>query len=184
MPPRNDLPDDRAAKSIMNLVTGKAKTLGLAQSMAGYKKPQPFTKFMAKNGVRSFLKALDQAAIDKYHQSMAEKMIDVFMDALGAEKLAGKLDQVMPDHKVRIEVATKLSEIMNIKPVEKAVAAGPTTNIQYNYFSTDKSKQEDFNKQFIDFVSGFKPGESPAGAREGVAKEPQIISEVEEVQTP
>lgn len=161
---RDELASDKSASAIMNLVTGKAKSLSSAQKMAGTKAPLPFSKFMAKNGVRKFLKALDEASIAKYHQSMATKMIDVFMDALSADKLVGKFDQVMPDHRVRVDVATKLSEILAIKPVEKAAQAGPTTNIQYNYFSTDKSKQIEFNKQFIDFVSGFKsdgPANSP-----------------------
>lgn len=170
-------------QGVINLLSGDFDNPQKALKAAGYTNKMGYKRFIKQKGVQNFLKFLDAKSIKLYGTSVIEKVMSVYTEALAADKIVGRLDQVVPDHKIRIEVATKIAEIMNIKPVAQvAPPTGPTTNIQYNYFSTDRSKQKAFNEKFLGFVSEFREDESvdPHASSESL-KESNSIEEAEEV---
>lgn len=161
-------PTDRQKKAVLNLVSGKFNTVNKAFKDAGYTRQLPLKRFLKEDGVRQFLQSIDTVSISKYGVGITEKIIGTYLEALDAEKIVGRMDMVVPDHKIRVDVATRMSEIMGIKPVSSTFVQNNTVENkqQFNYFSTNQEEKKKFNQGFIDFVNNYQGELMPSeGAR-------------------
>ena len=162
---------------IKELASGKHPSFRSAVVAAGYNPTgQHYKRFIAQKGVQRFLKTLDNKSLERYGVTVTEKIMDVFMDAMAAEKIVGRHDMRIEDHRTRVEVASKIAGIMNLtQPVQNTTinqtVNNTQNNTQLNYFSTPKEERKEFTTSFIDFVRNYKkPAGSPESAREGITK--------------
>jgi len=177
--PEYSAPTERQAQAVQNLLSGQFNSPTKAIMAAGYKRRYSIKQFTQQKGVQRFLKLLDHTSLTKYNMTVADKVVNVITEALDAKKPYGRNAELHDDWAIRMTAASRVTEIMGLKPVEAPVAAPviATQNIQYNYFSTPKQEQKDFNQQFIDFVSDFKPAPLPIPRASDSTKEPPNIPE-------
>ncbi len=74
--------------------------------------------------------------------------MNVFYEGLDANKYVGKEAEEVPDHPTRKVFADKMMEFFGWSEQKQI----PTQNNQYNFFSTTKEKQIEFNSKLKQFL--------------------------------
>ena len=136
--------------AVDNLMSGKSKTKKQAVLDAGYSEATAInaTKNVFKSqGVQEYLKQFDDKALVRFEMPLEEKLQEVYLDGLDADKPYGKHGDIMPDFKIRKDYADKISEMIGLIK-SRVPVAGQT----FNFFMFGKSERSKFNKLFNNFV--------------------------------
>ena len=137
-------------KGVDNIMSGNYKSKKDAIKAAGMSdttahNPQLFVK---QKGVQAYLKTFEQKAVVKFGMSLDEKIMDVYLDGLDADKPLGKHGEVIQDHKMRKEFADTIQESRGMMKSKQGGA-------QINYFFMfDKESRSQFNDAFSEYVRG------------------------------
>ncbi len=144
-------------KAVDNIMSGDYKSKGKALRAAGVSASvarNPGT-FIQQEGVQNYLKNFEAKAVVKFGVSLDEKIQDVYLDGLEAEK-PSKLLGVMPDHRLRKLFADTIQETRGLLTAKKS-SSSPV----FNFFMFDKESRSKFNEGFSEFIRE-KAMETPA----------------------
>ena len=136
-------------KAVDNIMSGKYKSKRKAMRAAGYSDSTSNTPkvFLKEKGVQLYLKRFEQKAVVRFGMSLDDKIQEVYLDGLDADKPLGKHGDVMQDHKMRKEFADTIQETRGML---RSKTKGNTQN--FNFFMIDKKNRSNFNEAFNDFV--------------------------------
>ena len=136
-------------RAVDNIMSGEFKSKGAAMRDAGFSKSasrNPQTLVRA-DGVQSYLKNFEAKAVARFNMTLDEKIMDVYLDGLDADKPLGKHGEVIQDHKMRKEFADTIQESRGMMKSKK----GGSQQI-FNFFMFDKKHRSQFNEAFNSFV--------------------------------
>ena len=139
-------------QGVDNIMSGKFKSKGKALIAAGYAPTSVRNvtqSFLSQRGVQLYIKSFEMKAQVRFGMTLDEKIQDVYLDGLDADKPLGKHGETIQDHKMRKDFADTIQEIRgNLKSKTR-------TNKQVlNFFMVDKESRNNFNKTFENFVRG------------------------------
>jgi len=141
-------------RAVNGILEGKAP--GQAMIDAGYTAitaSHPRQNLIVRAGVQAYLAKFDKASRRKFGMNLGDKLVDIFLDGLSANKLAGKNDEEVPDWGNRAVFAKQLAEFMNwIKPKEESRSFQQQNNL---FFSIDDQTRGEFNERFKLFLKKF-----------------------------
>ena len=147
-------PTEKQKRAVENILSGRFNSKKAALLDAHYsKKSSENAKLMLeKKGVKQYLAALGNNAKKRWNMEIEDKLLNVYMDGLDAEKPYGKDAQLHADHPTRLKFADRLSEFFGWRDQEgKAPVSSPKMN-QFNFFSTPKEEREAFDEKLIKFL--------------------------------
>ena len=143
-------PTNLQKKAVDNIMSGKYKSKGAAIRAAGYSAKSAHNPHLivGSEGVQTYIKNFEQKAVVRFGMSLDEKIQDVYLDGLDADKPLGKHGDVIQDHKMRKEFADTIQESRGMM---KSKQKGGQI---YNFFMFDKKSRGKFNDAFSNFVRG------------------------------
>lgn len=135
-------------RAVDNIMSGEYKSKSAAMIAAGYSKRVSRTpsQVISSPGVQEYLKNFEQKAVVRFGMSLDQKIMDVYLDGLDADRPLGNLGDIMPDHKVRKDFADTIQESRGMM---KSKAKGGQV---FNFFMFDKESRSTFNEVFNSFV--------------------------------
>ena len=136
-------------EAVDNIMSGKYKSKKKALLAAGYSENtanNPGKDFIARTGVQKYLASFEKKAVVKFGMSLDQKIQEVYLDGLDADKPFGKND-IMPDHRMRKEFADTIQESRGMMR-----SKGRSKSQTFNFFMFDKESRDKFNDAFNDFV--------------------------------
>lgn len=145
-------------RAVDNILSGEYPTKKAALEAAGYKESAastPKATLAKAEGVQIYLKQLDLDAKERWGKSIGHKVMDVYADGLDATKLYGKDSVEHPDFGERRQYADRLSELMGWRKPQAEAGSRPIQYQQFNYFSVNEERREEFNKNFKKFLKDF-----------------------------
>ena len=148
-------PTPKQQIAVDNIVSGKFKSVKGAMVDAGYSEESaknPGVKLLHSRGVEEYLKSLSIKCRQRFKMGLRDKVMEVYLDGLEATKLYGKDALERPDHLARKAFADKFAEFFGWSRASTL----PQGNFnQFNYFSVDEKKRDEFNSNFRDFIKSF-----------------------------
>ena len=150
-------------QAVDNIMSGKFKSKKAALLDAGYAPASANNitqDFLSRKGVQQYIQSFERKAQVRFGMTLDEKIQDVYLDGLDADKPLGKHGEVIQDHKMRKDFADTIQEIRgNLKGKSRA-------NKQiFNFFMVDKESRNNFNKNFESFVRGsIEDSDTPSNA--------------------
>ena len=154
-------PSPLQKRAVDNVLSGNFKSVAEAMRDAGYSgttSHRPSEKLVKSKGVQAYLEQLGDKAIQKFGMTLEEKVAEVYLDGLSAEKPYGKDAQLFPDHITRLSFASKFSVFFGWTEDQ---SKGGRIHQQFNYFGISDDQKEVFNKKFGDFLNKYYSTNSP-----------------------
>jgi len=141
-------------QAVENMLSGKFKSKSAALQAAGYTGGEAGSpaRFMQATGVRQYLKRIGKKAKKLFKMKLEDKVMQVYMEGLNADKPFGKDAIMAADHPTRKMFADRFSEFFGWTTEAPATAPVQTQN---NFFMVAKEEQKEFNGKFKDFLRGF-----------------------------
>lgn len=136
------LPTQKQKRAVDNILSGKFENNRQALKSAGYSNNIPVSTVLQSDGVKNYVAGFEKKALVKFGMSLDDKLMDVYLDGLTAETPKGD-----KDFRIRKDYADTVSQM---KGYLKAKDEGNKTQI--NFFQVNRQEQEDFNKQFLEFI--------------------------------
>lgn len=156
-------PTQMQRQAVDNIVSGKfvkksgKPDLGKAMRDAGYSQQSslhPKIALAEKKGVQAYVEQLGEKAKTKWGMSMEDKVMDVYLEGLDAQKPFGKDAVLFPDHPTRKLFADRLAEFMGwVQPIAIMGSGNKVQN--FNFFSLPEQKRQAFNTNFDQFLKKY-----------------------------
>src|SRR3990167_6525182 len=151
-----DKPTPMQRQAVDGVLSGKFKKVRQAMRDAGYTEASVHNadRVIGKaKGVEAYLRELGGEAMKRWHMSIQEKVMSVYMDGLDAKKLYGKDAIEYPDHLARKAFADRFAEFFGW--VQTAQLSPGSRIQQFNFFGIADEKRKEFNTNFNKFLDRY-----------------------------
>ena len=149
-------PSPLQKRAVDNVLSGNFKSVASAMREAGYSETtshRPSEKLAGSKGVQAYLKQLGGKAIQKFGMSLEDKVLEVYLEGLDAQKPHGKNAKLSPDHMTRLQFADRFTSFFGWS--NNQTRDGKVQQ-QFNFFNTISEEEGNaFNKQFNDFLNKY-----------------------------
>jgi len=154
--PRTVEPTMLQKRAIDNIMSGKYNSKAEAMRDAGYARVSakiPSYNLFERKGVQVYLEQINRLYKKQHGKSLPDKVMDVYTEGLDATILSGRNAIEHPDHSTRKKFADQFAEFFGWKQAQQQM---PQQMHQYNFFSTPKDKQQEFNRDLKRFLRAKK----------------------------
>ena len=151
---RNVEPTVRQVKAINGILEGKSGRQAMIK--AGYDEGvagKPTKKLMGSKGVRVYLERLDKKAFNRFKMSLKDKVLEVGLDGLEANKLMDKLGIEYADHDTRGKFMDRFLKLFGW--IEGAQQDKASRLQQFNFFAVPESEKKQFNARFQNMLKKY-----------------------------
>src|SRR3989344_1997291 len=148
-------PSSLQKRAVDNVLSGNFKSVAEAMREAGYSGTtsyRPSEKLAKSKGVQAYLKQLGDKAIQKFGMSLEDKVLEVYLEGLDAQKPYGKSAELFPDHIIRLQFADRFAYFFGWAKDQSQVGK---IHQQFNYFGISEDQRDVFNKKFSDFLNKY-----------------------------
>jgi len=138
---------DLQIKAVDNVLSGKFDSTAAAMRDAGYSKTSainPWLNLFERKGVQWYLEKINREYKQGTGITLPDKVMKVYTEGLDAKDKEG-----LTDHNTRKKFADEFSKFFGWKTEQQEL---PHQMNQYNFFSTNKDKQGEFNKNLKRFL--------------------------------
>ena len=143
-------------KAVDLILSGKAKSLHQAMKMAGYSDgtaKTPSKNLVRQKGVQLYLSRANNKAMERWNESIQDKVMDVYTDGLDATRLYGKNAVEHPDHMTRLQFADRFSRFFGW---EKTIDDDAKKFNQFNFFNVSKEDRDKYKERLKEFLKNSK----------------------------
>jgi|SRR3990167_501372 len=149
-------PSSLQKRAVDNVLSGNFKSVAEAMREAGYSGTtsyRPSEKLAKSKGVQAYLKQLGDKAIQKFGMSLEDRVLEVYLEGLDAQKPYGKNAELFPDHMTRLQFANSFASFFGW---QKDQTREGKVQQQFNFFNTTSEEERNaFNKKFNDFLNKY-----------------------------
>ena len=150
-------PTKKQALVVNNILSGKYKSKAQAMKAAGYSEhssDNPKHILSGRKGIESYLETINQTSVNRFKMPLKNKVMEVFLDGLEANKYYEKSGIEYPDHKLRGEFADRFARFFSW--IEGSSESKVNKMQQFNFFNAvPEAEQEKFNGRFKGFLKDY-----------------------------